>query len=445
MKIPQRPPATSLVSLTGDVEKFTAAWSVVDVVADRYLSWEEMRNRKPPSGLTRGEWWAVTALKREGAARILPLKQINGKPFWFTLPDEAMKMLNDIAMRAGGGIGMRERVVDGETRDRYLVRGLMEEAITSSQMEGAMTTRRVAKEMLRSGRAPVTKDELMILNNFHGMEYVRENQNLAITPERVFELHRILVNGTLEREEDAGRLQCVDEERIHVGTDDGVVIHEPPRAHTLPKRLEILCDFASGSGEDVQWVSPIARAIFTHFMVGYDHYFVDGNGRLARTLFYWVMLREGFWLTDFATISTILKKAPGQYARSYLNSEYEGDVTFFLLYQLNVVSRALTELDEYLERQTRHTEGFKRSIHSEKLNFNHRQIAILEEAFSSPALDVTIDSHARFHRVSPMTARSDLHDLEHRGLLVRHKEGRRHHWWPARNLEEALNTLVQQL
>ena len=45
---------------------------------------------------------------------------------------------------------------------RYLVNSLMEEAIRSSQLEGATTTRRVAKELLRSGREPKDRGERMI-------------------------------------------------------------------------------------------------------------------------------------------------------------------------------------------------------------------------------------------------------------------------------------------
>ena len=46
-----------------------------------------------------------------------------------------------------------DEVVTSEQQagQRFLVNSLMEEAIRSSQLEGATTSRRVAKEMLRSG------------------------------------------------------------------------------------------------------------------------------------------------------------------------------------------------------------------------------------------------------------------------------------------------------
>lgn len=439
--MPPSPPTASLADLIGDDEAFTKAWAAVDITRDRYFSWDRMRFNTPPDGLTHEQWWNATAFKRRSAARSLPLRRLNGEPFWFTLPDEALRSLHDIAVRAGGAIGMSEPVTNADTRNQYLVRGLMEEAITSSQLEGATTTRRVAKAMLQSGRQPATKSERMIWNNYNAMQFVRDHRDEDITPTRVLELHEILVNGTLEEAEDAGRLQTPDEERIHVGTDDGLVVHEPPPADSLEERLAELCAFACGTTVENYWLPPIARAIFVHFMTGHDHYFVDGNGRLARTLFYWVMLREGFWLTEYTTISTILKNAPVTYARAYIFSEQDGDATHFLLYNLAVMSRAFDALESYLERQARSSEAFKRDIKSDQLGLNHRQVAILERAIHDSALDLTMESHRNTHRVALMTARSDLRGLEDLGLLVRHKQGRAFHWWPAPNLEATLRAL----
>ena len=114
---------------------------------------------------------------------------------------------------------------------------------------------------------------------------------------------------------------------------------------------ERLCDFANGVGEYAsQYVPPLVRALVVHFMMGYDHYFVDGNGRTARVIAQWVMLREGFFLMDFVPVSRLLRRAPAQYARSFLEVEQdEGDLTYFLIWHARdhaVV--AIRELHEYL-------------------------------------------------------------------------------------------------
>jgi hypothetical protein len=62
--------------------------------------------------------------------------------------------LHEIERKAGASVVAPEAVTTRSTRDRYLLSSLMEEAITSSQMEGAATTRDVAKAMIRSRRPP---------------------------------------------------------------------------------------------------------------------------------------------------------------------------------------------------------------------------------------------------------------------------------------------------
>ena len=395
-----------------------------------------MSFRAPPEGVTRDLWWGVTSLKRRAVMRQLPLKRVSGEHFWFTLPDEALQSLEEIARCAAGAIAMQQAVTTEQNRDEYLIRGLMDEAITSSQLEGATTTRRVAKEMLRSGRSPRSKDERMIRNNYDGMRFVSQHKDDPVTVAGVLELHAILTRETLQDAKDAGRLQAVGEERVHVGTDDQIV-HRPPVAQELPERLERLCDFANGVGLD-GWLSPVARAIFTHFMAGHDHYFVDGNGRLARTLFYWVMLKEGYWLCEYVTISKILKEAPTQYAHAYLNSEFEGDATYFLLYQLGVLQRAFRDLDAYLERQSMQAAHLRAEIRHGALGLNHRQIAALEGALKDPTMTFTMKTHAATHGVAVMTARSDLMKLEELGFFVQGKVGRQIHWWPVKDLSKVL-------
>ncbi len=49
--------------------------------------------------------------------------------------------LHQIDVGAGRAIGMPDPITNPQTRGRYRVRSLMEEAITSSQLEGSVTTR----------------------------------------------------------------------------------------------------------------------------------------------------------------------------------------------------------------------------------------------------------------------------------------------------------------
>jgi len=405
----------------------------------QYLPWDKLRFKNPPGDLTHEEWWFAIRLARRSVQRpIDALRDQDGRAFSYALPDEVLAGIDEITRDASGNITISEQVTNPASRDRYVVNSLIEEAITSSQLEGAATTRQVAKDMLRNGREPRDRSERMIFNNFHAMQRITELRDEPMTPELICEIHRIVTEGTLDHPENAGRLQEDDGDRIAVWDEFGKLLHQPPPVAELPERMRRLCEFANGGGSD-HYMPPVLRAIAVHFTVGYDHYFEDGNGRTARALFYWTMLRNGYWLTEFLTISRILKQAPAQYGRSYLLTEQDdGDLTHFFIYHLHVINRAIRDLHEYLADKAAQLREMNRAIQAVPGEYNHRQLAILEHAVKEPNASFTTRSHARSHYISGETARHDLMDLESRGLLDRFKIGRQFAWAPVPDLRERL-------
>jgi Fic family protein len=443
MRKPQPPPLVDLAALLADPERSNFSRQLLEALTspDRYLPWDELRNRRPPDGLTVKEWWAALKIRRAAMRRVLPLADKNGQPFTYALPDDALRGIEMVDKHASGRIGVPEPVLpEAPTRERYVINSLIEEAITSSQLEGAATTRKVAKDMLRTGRRPRTRDERMILNNYLGMLRVRELRHERLTPTLITEFHRIITDGTLDLPDDCGRLQLPGEDRVVVVEPYGEVMHVPPPADQLPARLKRLCDFANGDS-DTSYVPPVVRAVLLHFMLAYDHPFVDGNGRTARLLFYWSMLSQDYWLAEFLPISRLLKKAPAQYARSFVHSEQDdGDLTYFVLYQLRITQRAISDLHDYLDRKVTETRQLRRALKTFSDKFNARQLALLENAVKNPDARYTVASHGRSHGIVAQTARTDLHGLEEQGLLVRMSSGRGHAWAPATDLESRLKT-----
>lgn len=437
MKTPAKPPQWH--SIMRDLEPGTfTTWLAPDSFDDSaYLSWDRLRFKTPPLDMSHEQWWAALRIRRISSQRALPFEDVAARVMTYNLTDSILRSCEDLARRASGQISLPELATGPADRNRYVVNSLIEEAITSSQLEGASTSRRVAKEMLRTQRRPTTKSERMIVNNYLAMERVREWADEPMTVERVLELHRVVTDGTLEDPADAGRLQPPDDTRIAIYGDGDQVLHRPPAAEELPERLQRLCDFANGSNAEGAYLPAPVRAIIVHFMVGYDHYFVDGNGRTARALFYWCMLRNGYWLTEYVTISKILKNAPSKYAGAYLLTEDDdNDLTHFVLYQLDVLRRAVDELETYLQRKTRELRDVRTTLDEFARDVNHRQLAVLDRAMQDPDAEFTVTSHAGAHRVSGESARQDLMDLQARGLLRREKRGKAHVWLAAEGLGE---------
>ena len=87
----------------------------------------------------------------------------------------------------------------------------------------------------------------MIFNNYLAMRRAEEiaGSGESLVPDHVLELHRIVTDGTLDDESEAGRLQQPGEDRVFVEWD-GELLHRPPPAEELPGRLAQLCVFANG-------------------------------------------------------------------------------------------------------------------------------------------------------------------------------------------------------
>ena len=392
-----------------------------------YEHWDHLRHLTPPQGMAVEAWWAAIKLSRVGLEREFPLRDKTGRPFTVSLTGNMQRKLHYLDREAAGAIQSSGMVDDESTRKRYLMRSLIEEAMTSSQLEGASTTRQIAKELLSTGRPPRDRSEQMIFNNYAMMQAMRRLDR-PLSVDTIFEMHRLLMRDAIDDPAQAGRLRTAEDNVIVQDRGDPTItLHVPPPAAELPMRLQALCDFANASDED-EFLHPIVRAIAIHFQIGYDHPFCDGNGRTARALFYWSMLRSGYWLTEYISISSVLKKAPAQYVRAYLHAESDGtDMSYFVAHQLEVIIAAVEGLRGYLARKGKErnqAEALLRPGSPLGAALNHRQRALLLHAIRNPGSVYEIAGHQAAHRVTYPTARADLLGLVGLELLVQEKRGK---------------------
>src|SRR5579883_1933797 len=179
MKIPEEPPDYKAIVFKDPQAFFKAmvepnAQSILRKSMREYPYWDKLKHWQMPEGITPEFAWACREWTSLAKRIYLPLLSTSGKPFSFWLPDSAQEWLYQIERNTPTQLLLEEGTPSTQVRDRYIASSLMEEAIASSQIEGAAVTRRVAKEMLRSGRAPTNKSEKMILNNYHAIERLRD-------------------------------------------------------------------------------------------------------------------------------------------------------------------------------------------------------------------------------------------------------------------------------
>ncbi len=444
MKIPERAPNLKAL-LSNKSKQILEAMHNPKLVAllphliDKYDYWTEFQYKPFPEGITSDIAWALREIDSLGQRIKTPIKDHNGNPFTYSLTPTAQKILHFIDRGAQSSFPINDlREVDD--KKRYLLSSLMEEAIASSMIEGAATTRKEAKEMLLSQRTPHKKAEWMVVNNYNAIRHIKDNIGQPLSKELLLELHKILTNNTFGEAEkdDSGRFRrpIPEDDEVAVYDVDGTILYQPPNGKDIPHLIDELILFANTNhdGNNVHFIHPVVKAILLHFWIGYIHPFADGNGRVARSLFYWFMLKQGYWIFEYISISRLVLKRSGQYKRAYLYSELsENDLNYFLLFNLSIIERSILAMTRYIK--SKETEQAENRFLFEKLpNINLRQRDVLINAIKHPNREYTIAKHSALHGIAYATARQDFLSLVAMGLFIKHQRNKSFIFVPIKDL-----------
>lgn len=383
---------------------------VVNKVNETFEYWDTIKYKRCPEGCTPQQLWTYVK-----AARVKSMMSVWGKyGITLTLTNQMQRMCHEIDMNWGGSWGT-DSIIGDENKEQYLVGSLMEEAIYSSQMEGAATTRKVAKEMLRKKMTPKDKSQQMIANNYQTIQFIVSHKDALLTPELLLQIHQLMTEHTMQDPQEAGCFRSNNDVVVENGITHETV-HIPPTYEEIPNFVEDLCRFFNEQ-DAPQFIHPIIRGIIIHFMVAYVHPFADGNGRTARALFYWYMLKQGYWLTEYLSISRVIAKSKKSYEKAFLYTEADGmEMGYFVAYNMRVLQQSFKQLQDYIKRKQEE----KRAANSFLRigNINTRQAQIIKMFADDSNLVVTIaDLQAKF-LVSPTTAKADVVGLMNMGLLA---------------------------
>ena len=377
-------------------------------IEKEYLYWDKIKylgDKTLPSEVL----WQVVKFSRLSYASFV---RFGNYQFVFKTTNYIQQLLHEFDMNFGGTIS-GSTTISEKNKQYYLLSSIMEEAIASSQMEGANTTRKAAKEMLRKQIKPKDKSQQMIYNNYNTIRFLAEQKDKDLTPELLLEIHKRITEKTLDNPEDEGSFR--KDNNIYVANGiTGEVAHEPPSFKQIPIVIDRLCIFANS---DAFFIHPIIKAIIIHFMISFLHPFVDGNGRTARSLFYWYMLKKGYWMTEFLSISRIIYKKKRQYEKAFLYTEHDDyDLGYFIQYNMNVLKEAFEELKIYLERKSAENNALLEFRNIKGIN--ERQAHILKMIQEKPGSIFECKNLINVLGVSIKTVRTDLEGLVNLGFMT---------------------------
>ena len=380
---------------------------ILQKIQDDYLYWDKIKYRAKDASPK--ELWGAVKLDR-----LIKSKSVGfgTSQFQYVITDYIQKSLHQFDMHIGGTLSSNIGIAETDNT-KFIISSIMEEAISSSQMEGANTTRKKAKEMIQQEKKPKNKSEQMILNNFITMKYIVQHKNENLTEETLLSIHQLITNKTLEEKEDEGKLRENDEVHVVDHTNSEIVYIPPPQSE-LKDLLKDLYTFFNSDEEE--FIHPIIKGCIIHFMIGWIHPFTDGNGRTARAVFYWYMLKKGYWLTEYLSISRIIKDTKAQYEKAYLYTETDqNDLTYFLTYHIKTMEKAFAALKDYINHKQK--EVFQAAKFMKIPGVNDRMAQILKIIYDdSERILNSKEMEARFN-VSNYTARTDLKALVKLGFL----------------------------
>ncbi|MFD2522963.1 Fic family protein [Emticicia soli] len=387
----------SKLQLNGQMRKFQ----------DEYLYWDKLKYKA--KDCTPEELWQAVKLFRLTRSNHL---KFGDYTFSYMISDYMQRALHQFDMHIGGTLSSNIGISESD-KNKFIISSIIEESISSSQIEGANTTRKQAKEMIQREKTPRTKSEQMIMNNYVTMKHIVQHKNEDISPERILEIHRLIAINTLDNAADGGKFRDNDDIYV-IDHSNSEIVHTPPKKEEIGGLIKDLCNFFNNDTED--FIHPIIKGCIIHFMIGWIHPFVDGNGRTARALFYWYMLRKGYWLTEYLSISRIIKDTKVQYEKAYLYTEIdEKDLGYFITYHIKTMEKAFDALKEYINRKQK--EVFQAAKFMKIPGVNDRMAQLLKIFHDdNERILTTKEVESRFN-ISNFTARTDLKTLVELGFV----------------------------
>jgi Fic family protein len=226
-------------------------------------------------------------------------------------------------------------------------------------------------------------------------------EELPLSLRIIREMHRVLLTGVRGRERAPGEFRRV---QVHVGPDKRYV---PPPVNELDACLNDLERFLN----EADAIDPLIRAFLAHYQFESIHPFVDGNGRVGRTLlslcaFQWCGLTRP-WLY----LSPFFERHKDDYIDRMFAVSTRGAwndwLELCLRGTIDVSRDAIARCDELVRLRTLYHREFDRA--------HARMRGVIEMLFSNPIVRI-VDVQRRLSVTYP-TAKTDVERLVGVGVL----------------------------
>lgn len=318
---------------------------------------------------------------------------------------------------------------------------LRSEAIASSQMEGieAPSHRALAKAVAGQQHRPVAQ---AVIANVEAVRWVY-GWAASAAPEPfssdvIRTIHARLSEGDRFLAAHAGTIRT---SQNWIGRDPhtpAAADFVPPPPRHVKALVGELCEFANRSD-----LPPLMQAALVHLQFETVHPFVDGNGRVGRSLIGAILARRGVCRDVIPPISLVLARAPQAYVDALMAARFDDDGGLerwigLLAQATETAALASTRLAgkvSDLQGAWREQAGAPRR--------DSAAAAIIDALPAHPIIDA--DRAAEVSGRSLAAARNALNQLEQAGVLAKVTVGKRNRMWESTGLFALVDDMEREL
>lgn len=222
----------------------------------------------------------------------------------------------------------------------YGAKALEEEIVATSAIESIAFNKDSVRNIMK-GLAPKDEEEKRIYGLKQGFEFISHKEN-KITEENIYKLYVMTTGNFLDDKSKLQQGNFYRHDTVYVMSDK--VEHSGLDRKKLPEYMKSFVDFANADDK----INDLLKAAMLHFYIAYLHPYFDGNGRMARLIHMWFLIRKGYESTLFVPFSSYVEKSRRKYYDAYTlveeNYKLSGviDISPFLIYFTQNVYEKMT-------------------------------------------------------------------------------------------------------
>ena len=324
--------------------------------------------------------------------------------------------------------------IQPDRHQQLLTLSLNKGALATTAIEGNTLTEEDLVQIqsgkdLSPGKKYLQQEVQNILDAFNTIlkELVREKKPSVVSPELIRRFNRMV--GKNIGETFGGEPGQLRKRNVIVGA-----VYRPPSFEKVEELVKKLCNWLLREfhySHEQNFDEAVIEAIVVHVYIAWIHPFMDGNGRTARLLEFYLLLRAGVPSIASHILSNHYNDTRTEYYRQLQNATETGDLKAFIQYALIGFRDGLESIVELIHKEQAEltwknyvhdmTEKMQENEISQKIARRIRQLIyyIPRDRFYSideiKILNIKIAEEYQY--LNTRTMRRDLELLTEKGLL----------------------------